>query len=565
MSEKTAEKFDIFVDYLELIRIPGQAHIDNTISYLSQKYAEAPPDVLIALGRAAIPFLTKYRDTLAPNVPLIIANVPAKGIVATGVLGNAFWVATRYDFSKTMQLAERLQPDAKNVVVIGGAGDYDREWLDDARRELQSYSGRYTIRYLAGLPYGEMLKAVSQLRDKTIVIMSYVFVDGSGQTHFPREAATDVAKTSSAPVYAPVSSFLGIGIVGGYMDSWQAHGVAAADLALKILSGKDVSALSHDVVPFHTYRIDERQLKRWNLRKSRLPPDTEIAFHKFDLWEEYRWQIIGIAAILLMQAAAIVWLFLERRRRRAAEAELRRRLLEVIHLNRSAVAGALSASVAHELNQPLGAIQSYAEAAAIYLKSDPPNIERVEQILVNIRRDDERAASIISHLRGLLKKKDQTELQEFDLNDVIQDAMEIIGPEALKNGVALDGSPSNGPLPVRGDQIQLQQVILNLALNGIDAMQHGDSGRSRMSIQTALVDDSSVEVSVADSGAGIPPDKLNQVFDTFYTTKRQGTGLGLSIARTIVEAYGGRIWAENRRGGGATFRFTLPLARAIDP
>jgi signal transduction histidine kinase len=117
-------------------------------------------------------------------------------------------------------------------------------------------------------------------------------------------------------------------------------------------------------------------------------------------------------------------------------------------------------------------------------------------------------------------------------------------------------------LPVRADPVHLQQVILNLALNGMDAMLNSVAGMRTMAVQTALVGDSEVEVSVSDSGTGIPRDKLKDIFETFYTTKQQGTGLGLSIARTIVETYGGRIWAENGTAGGAIFRFTLPLAEA---
>jgi signal transduction histidine kinase len=310
-------------------------------------------------------------------------------------------------------------------------------------------------------------------------------------------------------------------------------------------------------------RVDWRELKRWNISESKLPPGSKIHFREFSLWEQYHWQMIAVLAVLLAQAAMITWLFLEHRRRQFAELELRQRLSEVIHLNRTAIAGALSASVAHELNQPLGSILSNTEAAELYLKADPPNLQRIEQILANIRRDDQRAAEIISHLRGLLKKRSADELQEFDLNAVVRDALQFLEPEALKRGLVLSTNQAEGCLPVRADQIHLQQVILNLAVNGMDAMQDCAPGSGRMAIQTAAVGGSAIEVSVTDSGPGIPTDKLHAVFDTFFTTKPQGTGLGLSIARTIIETYGGKIWAENRPGGGATFRFTLPLSKRI--
>ena len=166
LSEKTTERFEIFIDYMELVRLPSQRHVDQTAEYLAGKYAEAPPDILIALGRAAIPFLAKNRNALAPNVPTIIANVPAREVTKTDYFDNLFFVATEYSFARTLELARQLQPKARNIAVIGGASDYDRQWLDDARRELQPYSDRYTIKYIEGLPYDEMLKQVSQLVER---------------------------------------------------------------------------------------------------------------------------------------------------------------------------------------------------------------------------------------------------------------------------------------------------------------------------------------------------------------------------------------------------------------
>ena len=296
--------------------------------------------------------------------------------------------------------------------------------------------------------------------------------------------------------------------------------------------------------------------------KSRLPPGSEIRFREHGLWAQYRWQLIAIAAAMLVQAVGITWLLLERRRRHRAELESRRRLLEVIHLNRTAAAGVLSASFAHELNQPLGAILSNAETAEALLSANPPDLDQLKEILADIRRDDQRAGDIINHLRGLLRKTKDAELQEFDLNEAVRDAARLLSPEATTRGVVLGVSQAEAALPVRADEVHLQQVILNLAMNAMDAMLNCVPGSRRMRLETALVGAAEVEVSVSDSGCGIPNDKLKDVFETFYTTKPQGTGLGLSIARTIIETYGGRIWAENRTGGGAVFRFTLPLAKA---
>ena len=166
------------------------------------------------------------------------------------------------------------------------------------------------------------------------------------------------------------------------------------------------------------------------MSESALPPGTTVLFKQPTLWDQYREQVVGAIAIVLLQAALIAWLLYEHHGRRIAEQRLRQRLLEVIHLNRTATASALSGSIAHELNQPLGAIHSYAEAATLYLKAQPPNIGQVEEILANIRNDDRRASEIIKHFRGLMKKQDTIELEEFDLNEVVGEAASILESEA---------------------------------------------------------------------------------------------------------------------------------------
>jgi signal transduction histidine kinase len=277
-------------------------------------------------------------------------------------------------------------------------------------------------------------------------------------------------------------------------------------------------------------------------------------------WDQYRGEILSVAAVVVLQTLLISVLLFERRRRSFAEAESRRRLLEVAHLNRAATVSAMSASITHEINQPLGAILSNAEAAEELIKSGRLDPAELAAILADIRRDDQRAAEIIRSMRGLLRRSEIVS-REFDLNDCVRDALGIIGPEARSRRVALTADQDSAALPVRADPVHLQQVVLNLAINAMDAMQNGPSDGRAMDIRTARTGNSELTVTVTDTGIGIPQDRLEGIFEPFYTTKAQGTGLGLSIAHTIVKTYGGKIWAENRPGGGAVFRFTLPLAK----
>jgi PAS domain S-box-containing protein len=244
--------------------------------------------------------------------------------------------------------------------------------------------------------------------------------------------------------------------------------------------------------------------------------------------------------------------------RRQAELEAARQRTELAHASRLTIVGELTASIAHEINQPLGAILSNAETAGILLQSKQPHLEEVQQILADIRKDDLRASEVIRHMRELLRKR-ELELKLIDLNAVTSDVLRLVDGETRRRGVKIQKQFADTLPVVRGDVIHLQQVLLNLILNGMEAMSESSESNRRLTMRTAHDGKGNVEVAVEDSGPGVPSDRLPRLFDSFFTTKTHGMGLGLSIVRSIVEAHGGRIWAENNSSGGACFRFTLPV------
>jgi len=277
------------------------------------------------------------------------------------------------------------------------------------------------------------------------------------------------------------------------------------------------------------------------------------------MWGGYFWQIVLIAPVILAQAGLISALLNANRRRRFAEVQSLQRMAELAHVNRFSTAGELTASIAHEISQPLTAILNNAETADMILHSSSPDIAELKHIVTDILQDDRRAAEVIRRMHSLLKKA-PFELKNLDLKDVARETVEFLSKLAIARKVELVSMITPDALPVLGDRIQLQQVTLNLVANGLDAMRETPSGHRIITIQSSR-SENFAELSVSDRGPGIPEDKLKEVFKPFFTSKAEGLGMGLSIARTIIEAHHGRIWAENLDGGGAWFRIRLPLVQ----
>jgi C4-dicarboxylate-specific signal transduction histidine kinase len=299
-------------------------------------------------------------------------------------------------------------------------------------------------------------------------------------------------------------------------------------------------------------------MHRFGIRDSNLPDGSSVYFREPTVWQRYSSEISLILAIIVVQAALIAVLLNERRRRQFAEAQSRDRLTELARVVRFSTAGELTASIAHEINQPLGAILTNAETAEEILKSPKPDITELKEIVQDILQDDRRAGEIIRRMRSLLTKA-PFELKRLDLNEVVRDTVELLTSVDVARNVQMISVTAPDALPILGDRIQLQQVILNLVVNGIDAMRNTPGENRVIGIRTARIDEFA-ELSVSDRGSGIQEDKLKKVFEPFYTSKEQGMGMGLSIARTIIEAHHGVISARNRDHGGASFRIKLPIS-----
>jgi PAS domain S-box-containing protein len=244
--------------------------------------------------------------------------------------------------------------------------------------------------------------------------------------------------------------------------------------------------------------------------------------------------------------------------RKLAEQELQKTQAELAHIARVTTIGELTSSIAHEVNQPLAAIVTNGNACLRWLSNDPPNVEEARQTVTHMVKDGHRASEVVGRIRAFFKKTVPQKLQ-VDINQLVEDVIAMVPSELQRNRVQLRTELTDGLPPVVGDPIQLQQVLVNLVINAIEAMST-ISGRRELVIKSGLYEPGSVLISVQDNGVGFDEENAAQLFNAFYTTKPQGLGMGLSISRTTIESYGGRLWATTNNGAGATFQFTLPTS-----
>jgi signal transduction histidine kinase len=630
-------------------------------------------------------FLLKYRDLIAPGVPVVWCDVTRTTLETMKVPADITAVINDYKPERTLELAEQLQPEARRLVVIGGTSTTDLRWQENGRRAVQAHnSSKLTAEYWFDYTYSKLLEDVSKLPRDAVVLFLTVFADSENNSFIPRDVVTAVAEASAAPVYGFFGSYLGTGVVGGYLETYQSIGATTAGLVLEILLGKDNTKLSHRDNSRPTFRVDARAMKRWGLEQKNLPSGSIVLFHEPSIWEQHRYLVSASALAIAGQSLIVAGLLFQRRRRQLAEkslsesedrmtfaaasasiglwhfdretsqlwatehcrailglpadlpitratflavvhphdravaaaalqgkfkdgrsaladirivassdevrwirirarsdssalrtpgnvsgmfaditeqknaeADLELQRQEVAHLMRVTALGELSGAIAHEVNQPLTAILSNAQAALYLLKPDTPNFLEIHGALEDIVHEDNRASLVIQRLRGLLKKG-ESRFESVELGKLLDSTINLLHHQLIERRITVETDLKDCLPAVLGDPVQLQQVLLNLIINAMDAMAFTPDGLRRIQICTRATDAGTIDIYIKDNGPGIKAADRKRVFLPFHTTKENGLGLGLSICSTIIERHGGRIDLRSNDAGGAVAEISLP-------
>ena len=321
--ERSPERLAIEAEYLDLARRPDEAHALRMANFLREKYANVHFDLMVVIGFSGVPFIQKYRDVVGPGVPVVFSDVTRATYEAIKLPSDITGMISEYYPEKTVALAERLQPGARRLVVIGGSGSLDRRWQEAARKAIDALNPKLETLYWFDLTHDALLADVPRLPSDTIVLFLSFFADSEGKSFIPRDMAAEVAKASAAPVYGFFETYLGTGVVGAYTYTYESLGTAAADMALEILSGTDVTRLPPRANPMLAFRVDARAMDRWGLKQRDLPPGSIVLFKEPSLWNEHRNFVLATLFVLGLQSLFVVALLVERQRRRQAEISLK--------------------------------------------------------------------------------------------------------------------------------------------------------------------------------------------------------------------------------------------------
>jgi PAS domain S-box-containing protein len=323
LSKEKGDGVDVFDEYLDVVRFPEAENLDAMTTLLSQRYSGRMIDVVVAIGPAALAFVTERKTKLFPSAKLVFAGIRADRLPGMVFPSGTSGITSKFDVVKTFELALKLQPDTQHVAVITGAAELDRSWEKEAKAKFGALSTQVSFNFLAGLPLATVLQRVASLPPHSIIIYLSMFEDGSGQKLVPRDIAHQIASAANSPTYGVYDTYVGKGIVGGFMDTFDAVGRATGTLVLEALSNTQSSGNPVREAETHKFVVDWGQMGRWGFDAARLPLDTEVRFRSPSLWDQHREQVLVGLAVVAIQSIFIIALLVQRRHRRSVERRLR--------------------------------------------------------------------------------------------------------------------------------------------------------------------------------------------------------------------------------------------------
>jgi len=566
--KKSQEPIDFYEVSLDTARVQDSQDEGPFVEYIRAVLSGRKLDLIVPVGAPAAFFLQRHRQEIFPTTPMMIVGADVRRISGTTRAANDVTVLLDLDLPAYLRNILQLRPETTDIAVVVGNSPVERYWTSELRRDFQRFADRVNIIWLNDLTFDEMLNHAAAMPPQSAIFWFLLSEDAAGVPYSQDRALEMMREVSAAPIFGMGDFELGRGIVGGPLMQTSALGRQAAEVGLRILRGETRGgSIELPNVTFGAPMYDWRELQRWNISEARLPADSIVQFRQGSIWQQHRLEIMGALAIVILQAALIAGLMFERQARKRAAVVAGKAKMEsdfyrenLAHLARVHTVGKMSTAIAHEVNQPLVAIKNYAVAArGRLMRTGGLSLAKVQELLDKIEEQASRAGDVLQSLRAMVRKH-EPEAAETELGELIADTLKLMEMEGRNANIRIEAAISPELPPVLVDGIQIQQVVLNLARNAIEAIE--EAGISSGVIKVAVIgtEKNEVAVSVSDCGPGIAPEDAKHIFDPFHSTKRGGLGVGLSISRAIIEAHGGRMSLAPNQGGGCVFQFTLPVA-----
>ena len=523
------------------------------VEYLRALFAKRPLDLIVSIGAPATAFVQRHRQRLFATTPMVFTAVDQRRVEYSSLTAYDAAVPVRIHYLSAFENILQVLPDTKDVIVVVGASPIEKFWKEAIGKEVEALASRIKLSWTDELSFEALLKQASALPPHTAIFWELMIVDAAGVVHEGDVPLTRLHAVANAPIFSYDKSFFGNAIVGGPLLLAVDTGRQTAAAAIRILNGEKPGEIRPEPVQFASPVFDWREMQRWGISENKLPPGSEIRFRNLTAWEQYRDYILMFIAAILIQSALISWLLYEHWRRQRAEILARNTMSELTHVNRVATVSQLSASITHEVRQPLATMLANAEGALRWLEK--ANIEEVRESLKDIVSEAFRASDIITNLRAMFKH-DVQEKTPVDINKLVSSVLALVVIDLQKHDIELQTQLDEQIPQVLGNQVQLQQVILNLIMNAIESM--GSVETRVLRIKTELSQPNTVHVSIEDTGTGVNPSDVDRLFKPLFTTKARGMGMGLSICKSIIENHDGRIWVSPGTNGGSIFQLKLP-------
>ena len=474
----------------------------GVVDYIRSTFTDQPkPNLILTVGGPAAVFARKHREQLFPDTPLLFAAVDERFLRDAPLGENETAVAVLNDYSQLIEEILQLLPQTKQVFMVMGSGLLSKFWRQEFDEGFSRFHDRLTFVWSEELSLSEILRHTANLPRHSAIFYLTFGTDAQGGAYADDRVLADLHATANAPLFGMQSVYFGTGVVGGTMMSIDNLARNTANAAIRILNGAPPRSVRVPPQPPGQPMFDWRELQRWGIAESRLPAGSVVSYRSPTLWQAHRLTVLSAAGALIVQSLLIVGLLYQRRARRRAEIESRRNLALAADASRRQTMSALTTSIAHELVQPLSSMIHNAQAGRMMITVNRATPDTMGEILSDIESEGVQATQIIDRHRTMLRSH-QLDKKPIDLHAVIHESLALVAHDMRARQIEATVNLSPNPCIITGDQVLLQQVLVNLVMNAMDAMAETPPARRCVTISTE-VRAADVEVSVRDNGTGV--------------------------------------------------------------